>query len=615
MKFKSLKGRNFWSYSEFDVKFDQGLCLIEGHNYDEGGSNGAGKSGLLNSVCFALFGQLPKKIKVDDVINLSNPKDMFLDLVLEVNEVDYRIVRTRKPNNLEFYVSGELISGKDNKETQSLIEKKLGITFETFLCSVYFAQNQNSFLKLSDDEKKSVLTDLLDLSIFDKAHTKAKESFKVLSSDTLMIDTELKSKRQFYTSLDMRVDDYRQKCESYEQIQQTKRDNLNREIALVSADLVTIDQELNLNRSSKEKVKLELDELRLALNQKIQLINELRQGRRELEKSETRVSVEIDSYQKQVDHYNSSANHIKCPTCAQPVSKDVLENEVISLLGFIESKKVERNQIQQQLNEFPTYTDLSTKESEINRSISDKQRILDNNENQINLLLSKQNSYVSKKTDLENQLNSLSINVNPYSELIDQTILERDNTHKTISELQFSLQNKLDELKTFEVLKEVFGNTGIKSYVFDTVVNDMNFRINQYLKKLFDDDVRVYLISETETNSGVIKQKFNVKYHIGQNEVVLSRFSGGEERRIEFAVSLALSDVISNRTSNSFNIVFMDEVFGGLDLVGKEKCMELLQELSQKKDAVFVIDHDSIFQEQFHNILKVEKKNGISKLL
>ncbi len=176
---RSIEAQKFLSYETLEFEFNKGLCLIEGINRDEeGGSNGAGKSSLMNAICYALFGSLPTSIKADDVINVNSDNGCTVELLLENNSTSYKIIRGRKPNIIRFYVNDEEKNDIDSKKTQSLIEKTLNINFDIFINSVYFSQNSQSFLHLNDASKKEMLTNILNLNVFDSANEIVKSTIR-----------------------------------------------------------------------------------------------------------------------------------------------------------------------------------------------------------------------------------------------------------------------------------------------------------------------------------------------------------------------------------------------------------------------------------------------------
>ena len=189
-------------------------------------------------------------------------------------------------------------------------------------------------------------------------------------------------------------------------------------------------------------------------------------------------------------------------------------------------------------------------------------------------------------------------------EKVDEII---EITHKLEAE---GLSDK--EYKSF--LKDAFGNKGIKSYVFEQVVNEINFKANDNLKYLFDSEIEIeFKVKDTKDTKGNFKHKFETNILYDGDVKEFGSFSGGEKRRIVLAVDLAISQIIQNRSSRSINLLIFDEYFSGLDYSGKEKMMELLKDIEGV--TTLVIDHNTQFQNLFDYEIRVEKENGISKIV
>lgn len=169
-----IKAKNFlsWENLEFDVK--KGVTLITGFNHDDGTPEGSGKSAILNALCFGFFGKIPKDALVDEVV-----REGTSNCEVEIIHDDFTIFRGRKPNDLYLKKEGKIIRGKNSNETQEKIEKELGMSFETFCQSIYFAQNYpNKFVTANQANKGKILSELLDLEQFDRARDAAAKKAK-----------------------------------------------------------------------------------------------------------------------------------------------------------------------------------------------------------------------------------------------------------------------------------------------------------------------------------------------------------------------------------------------------------------------------------------------------
>lgn len=208
--FRRVTASNFLSWQELDFSFEPGVTLIEGFNHDDETSEGSGKSAILNALCWCLYGRIPKDAKVDDVVR-NGSKSCTVTVFLEDGT---QIVRERKPNDL-YIVKEEdgstygKIKGKDAKETQAMIESLIGMSFETFCQAVYFAQNYpNKFVTATEEEKAKILSEILDLKIFDRARASAHQKIRDAELESNATEKDLAGIDLQILSVDRQLSDY-----------------------------------------------------------------------------------------------------------------------------------------------------------------------------------------------------------------------------------------------------------------------------------------------------------------------------------------------------------------------------------------------------------------------
>ena len=177
MKIKSVTFENFYSYKFGEVNFDKynGIVTIEGTNKDSGGSNGSGKSVILEAIVYGLFGKSIRKSTEDAMVNGEAGRGCVVEL--EVDEIVVR--RSRKPSSLKVFIKGEEHTQDHASKTQELIEQKLGVDYKTFMAAVVFGQHSSvDFLNATPDDKRRIINRFLNLDyIFDmRAKIKNKRS-------------------------------------------------------------------------------------------------------------------------------------------------------------------------------------------------------------------------------------------------------------------------------------------------------------------------------------------------------------------------------------------------------------------------------------------------------
>ena len=227
-----VKATNFLSFSDLDVTLPKGVTLIDGWNADDQTSEGSGKSAVLNAICWGLYGKIPKEANVDDVIK--EGEKLCAVSVWFSNQA--AVLRSRNPNTLELHVfdesgNGRIVKGKDARETQTLIEEFVGLTFETFCQTVYFAQNYTKkFITSNQEEKGKILSEVQNLSVFDKAGKEVRSLIKLAEESLVKLkhNKELAAKDEELTLRDISAEEMKQTLALQQQTQRIQ--DLNNQI-------------------------------------------------------------------------------------------------------------------------------------------------------------------------------------------------------------------------------------------------------------------------------------------------------------------------------------------------------------------------------------------------
>ena len=159
LTFKTLTVRNFLSYGQQEVEFildDSDIVSVIGRNLDTGGdgsSNGAGKTTIINALCYALYNKPFDNISLQRLINSTNDKKdtmMEVRLTFEKGGDEYEIYRARGGEyRISITKNGDDITpGKGVIECDDLIQEIIGITYDLFTRTVIFSGNSQAFLQL-----------------------------------------------------------------------------------------------------------------------------------------------------------------------------------------------------------------------------------------------------------------------------------------------------------------------------------------------------------------------------------------------------------------------------------------------------------------------------------
>ena len=165
IKFKKIKYKNFLStgqhWTEIDFqKYHTNLIV---------GTNGAGKSTMLDALCFGLFNKPFRKIKKSQLINTTNERECMVEISFEINNRDYIVRRGIKPNILDIEMDGNLLHKQsDDRNNQKVLEENiLKVNYKSFTQIVILGSSAFvPFMQLSTVNRRDVIEDLLDIRIF-----------------------------------------------------------------------------------------------------------------------------------------------------------------------------------------------------------------------------------------------------------------------------------------------------------------------------------------------------------------------------------------------------------------------------------------------------------------
>jgi DNA repair exonuclease SbcCD ATPase subunit len=710
-----IEVENFLSFKTLKYEYKpMGLTLVEGYDEDLAVNTGAGKSTFLDAPVYALFGETSKNLKSDEVLNRNVGKNLYANIKLQSEDGEYTIHRYRRHHQFEndLFItnpSGQEIRGKDNRETQKLIEQIIGCSFEVFLKSTYFTQfgNIDRFLSASDTEKKKLISEITDLSIYDEMQEEVK---KVISLEEKTVEKLISEFNQVRYGLDMlkqrkealqkdyddwfilhadrlktlesnynlfetnrlaEIEDYKKKQAQHLVDQSLKVHNLEMLSSKWEEDLTNKIREnqdkIHFNNGCIAEEEFKIDELKKLpiinivdekkkIQDKLDIVRQLedkfvRLGATRDVKKSSRTSL-FNKINAEVDKLNNNLDS-DCQFCHQKVSGPHIQKHIDDMNELLKQADIEILDLNTQMNNITNSIAIKTKlqqdlkdveakekaQYEISYKISIHNRSIENLKAQ-NLDLSNQNvtTQVNPYKDqielakvpfkgYESSIYSLENKENPYKNQIESHKKEQNPHSNGFVDLENKIKDEEKKLYSIESIKSSSSknlqvaqwwkqaiHVYIKSYLMDSCLENINTIANEYLQTLFD-GVLKFDISATTEKGSEIKEKINVSIINNGDECSYQSLSGGERCRICLAVNLSLAEVIAKSGGKSFNMIFLDEIFNGLDESGKAQSMKLLKDLERKYESIFVIDHAEGFKSLFTNSIMIKKKNKLSAIV
>ena len=217
----------------------------------------------------------------------------------------------------------------------------------------------------------------------------------------------------------------------------------------------------------------------------------------------------------------------------------------------------------------------------------------------------------NKKNVLE-KIEELQVESTPYDEQIkteneklSKYVQERKDKEKEIEEVN-------NNLSYYDFWETAFGRAGLRSLLLDSVQPILDAKANEFSELLTDGTVRIQFNTQKVLKNGETRDAFNVQAFNSTGADVYKGNSGGEKRRIDICILLALQYLAQTRSNNSLNVVFFDEIFESVDVTGQEKIIQLLHNIANNFESVFVITHLTELASEFENVVTITKEKGYS---
>jgi DNA repair exonuclease SbcCD ATPase subunit len=566
--FQKVRWKNFLStgntFTEINFQKSPNTLII--------GHNGAGKSTILDALCFGLFGKPFRKINKPQLLNSINQQACVVEIEFAIGKKEYKVIRGIKPNVFEVYLGDKLLDQDAKaKDYQEFLEKFiLKINFKSFTQVVILGSASFvPFMQLTPADRRAIIEDLLDINIFSSMNGVVKEKMAEIK------DLSVKSKHEMDLTSE-RINFQKQSIEDHKNRSDEEIGKKRKEIA------DSIDQIFTLKRDV-ELIQKHIDVLQRKIEDKLSV----EKKSKKLLQLESKIETNIKKNEKDIAFYEE---HDNCPTCKQTIAGEFKSEQVSER----KSKVVTQRE---------GLTEISAEIAKANQRIEEINNInkhISGHNNEIvkhNSTISAINAFVTK---LQKEIDELSIG--------KDTVEEENEKLKELKQQLSVLLTKMEELSVEKQYYEFAGNllkdTGIKTKIIRQYLPIMNKLINKYLTSM--DFFVNFNINESFEET--IKSRH-------RDEFSYANFSEGEKMRIDLALLFTWRQIAKLKNSTNTNLLILDEVFdSSLDGVGTEEFLKLLHEMGTDTN-VFVISHkgDQLF-DKFRSIIKFEKHNNFSRI-
>ena len=566
--FETIRWKNFLStgdqWTEIDFCESPSTLIV--------GSNGAGKSTMLDALCFALFNKPFRKINRGQLVNSINEKGLKVEVCFSIGKDEYRVFRGAKPNLFEVYKNNKMVDqDAAAKDTQKYLEQSvLKLNYKSFTQVVILGSSTFvPFMQLGASVRREVIEDLLDIQIFSNMNSLLKDRVRSAQNQSNDCGHMLRLTKEKVESQQKLLDSLKEVNHNRQEEKRKRYNKNSKSIEEVKSNHIKLQDEILVLQEEVGDVELQR-----------KFVRKLRQGQAD-KKSELKLIANNLKFFK---------SHDQCPTCTQSISTTFKNNQVDTLTGSGTTLATEIEAFTQDITEavsvITKIEETSAKLYEVRSDATAQEREL--------VRLEKENLEISKQI-LE--LQQSTPNIDQEKETLQGYLAEYKTTEKDCAEVS----QKLDE---FQVVSSLLKDSGIKSQIIKKYVPIFNQLINKYLSSM---EFFVNFTLDEEFNE-VIKSRF-------RDEFSYASFSEGEKQKIDLALLFTWREVARMKNSVATNLLILDEVFdSSLDSSGTGELLQILKSLGNGTN-VFVISHKGdILVDKFLRTLKFEKVNDFSKM-
>ena len=566
--FEKIRWKNFLStgnqYTEINFQKDSTTLIV--------GTNGAGKSTVLDALTFSLFGKPFRKINKPQLLNSTNEKDCRVEVEFSIGNIEWKVVRGIKPAVFEIWRNGAALdqSAAALDQQKWLEQNVLKMNYKSFTQIVILGSSTFvPFMQLPAAHRREVIEDLLDIKIFSSMNTIIKEKIRMLKEDIKVYE--------------LKKETLKDKVEMQKNFIEELENRGNAKINANHEKITNLDSEVGIYM--KENATLEEDVFKYTKEQ--EFVTGATEKLRKLGNLKGKISQKVSTITQ--EHKFFTENTV-CPTCTQSIEEEFRINKITDAQSKAKELQSGYKELEEAIKEEEErerqFIALSKEITKLTHDISQNNTKISGCQRQIR--------------DLESEIQTLT------------SQLENRNTeHEKLESFKTDLQKTYEELATqkdkikyYDFTYGLLKDGGVKTKIIKKYLPLINQQVNRYLQ-MMDFYINFTLDEEfNETVQSPIHEDFSY-----------SSFSEGEKQRIDLALLFTWREVAKFKNSVSTNLMILDEIFdSSLDSQGTEEFLKIIRYVVKNAN-IFVISHKTGMEDKFESVLRFEKIKGFSRMV
>ena len=536
------------------------------------GTNGAGKSTILDALTFSLFGKPFRKINKPQLVNTINEKDCRVEVEFSIGSTKWKVIRGIKPNIFEIWRNDALLDqASASADQQKWLEQNvLKMNYKSFTQIVILGSSTFvPFMQLSAANRREVIEDLLDIKIF--------------SSMNVVIKEKIRQLKEEIKTLELKKENLLDKVEMQNNFIEELENRGNANINANKEKIINLNAEIGIHFEENSSME---EPLREYIREQDQLVG-YAEKLRKLGNLKGKISQKVSTIT--AEHKFFSENSV-CPTCTQTIEEEFRLNRIADAQDKAKELQSGYKELEEAIKEEEErerqFTNLSKEISKLTNGIS---------QNNIKI-----NGLQKQIRNLEHEIQVLTENLANRNSEHEKLESFKDNLKTTYDELS----SKKDTIRHYDFSYGLLKDGGVKSQIIKKYLPLINQQVNRFLQ-MMDFYINFTLDEEfNETVQSPIHEDFSY-----------ASFSEGEKMRIDLALLFTWREVARFKNSVNTNLLIMDEVFdSSLDGFGTEEFLKIIRYVITNVN-VFVISHKTGLEDRFESVLRFEKVKGFSRMV